>query len=142
MNLHILSPGLQTTVQDRGRFGYQSAGIGVSGAMDPDAYADANYLVGNHRGEAVLEMTLLGPSIQFDNDCVCALTGADMRATLDGEPVARYKPFCIAEGQVLTTLKKLAEQGTSIIYVGHQIEKMKQLCNTICFIRNGQLIRS
>ena len=102
MKLHILTPGLQTTVQDRGRFGYQSAGIGVSGAMDQDAYAAANYLVGNHRGEAALEMTLLGASIQFDGDCVCALTGADMNATLDGEPMERYRPFCIAEGQVLT----------------------------------------
>lgn len=102
MNLHILTPGLQTTVQDRGRFGYQAAGIGTSGAMDLDAYAAANYLVGNHRGEAVLEITLLGPSIRFDEDCVCALTGADMNAALDGEPVPRYRPFCIAEGQVLT----------------------------------------
>ena len=102
MNLHILSPGLQTTVQDRGRFGYQSAGIGTSGAMDQEAYADANYLVGNHRGEAVLEMTLLGASIRFDGDCVCALTGADMNATLDGTPVPRYRPFCVGEGQVLT----------------------------------------
>lgn len=62
------------------------------------------------------------------------------RLLLLDEPVANLDPE--AEGQVLTTLKKLAEQGTSIIYVGHQIEKMKQLCNTICFIRNGQLIRS
>ena len=102
MNLHILTPGLQTTVQDRGRFGYQSAGIGTAGAMDPEAYAAANYLVGNHRGEAVLEMTLLGPSIRFDGDCVCALTGADMGAVLDGQPVERYRPFCVAEGQMLT----------------------------------------
>lgn len=62
------------------------------------------------------------------------------RLLLLDEPVANLDPE--AEEQVLTALKKLSGQGTSIVYVGHQIEKMKQLCDTICFIRNGQLIRS
>ena len=62
------------------------------------------------------------------------------RLLLLDEPVANLDPE--AEEQVLTALKKLAAQGTAIIYVGHQIEKMQQLCDTICFIRNGQLIRS
>ena len=101
MKLQILSPGLQTTVQDRGRLGYQAAGIGVSGAMDREAYESANYLVGNRRGEAALEMTLLGAAIRFDEDCVCALTGADMGAVLDGDAVERYRPFLVSEGQRL-----------------------------------------
>ena len=69
MKLHILNPGPQTTVQDRGRFGYMAYGIAPSGAMDQAAYEAANELLGNRNGEAVLEATLLGPTVQFDGDC-------------------------------------------------------------------------
>lgn len=55
------------------------------------------------------------------------------------EPVANLDPE--AEEQVLTSLKRLAEQGTAIVYVGHQLEKMEQFCNSICFIKNGKVVR-
>lgn len=55
------------------------------------------------------------------------------------EPVANLDPE--AEEQVLTSLKRLAEQGTAIVYVGHQLEKMEQLCDSICFIKNGKVVR-
>ena len=102
MKLHVLSPGPMTTVQDRGRYGYVASGIGVSGVMDQDAYEAANYLVGNKHGEAVLEATLMGPSIQFDADCICAVTGADMGTKIGNKPVEPYRPFWVQSGQVLT----------------------------------------
>lgn len=55
------------------------------------------------------------------------------------EPVANLDR--LAEEQVLTVLKQLAEQGTAIVYVGHQLEKMEQLCTHICFIQNGKVVR-
>ena len=102
MKLHVLAPGPQTTVQDRGRFGYLASGIGTCGVMDTDAYDAANYLVGNRRGEAVLEATLAGPSIRFEADCICAVTGADMDTKIGGRPVEPYRPFWVQAGQVLT----------------------------------------
>ena len=54
------------------------------------------------------------------------------------EPVANLDPE--AEEQVLTVLRRLAEQGTAIVYVGHQMEEMEQLCDSICFIRNGKQV--
>ena len=54
------------------------------------------------------------------------------------EPVANLDPE--AEEQVLAVLKKLAKQGTAIVYVGHQLEDMEQLCDKICFIRNGEQV--
>ena len=102
MKLQVLSPGPLTTIQDRGRYGYIASGIGVSGAMDQDAYEAANYLVGNRHGEAVLEATLMGPSIRFEADCICAVTGADMRAKIGNQPVEPYRPFWVQAGQVLT----------------------------------------
>lgn len=82
MPLTILSPGPLTTVQDEGRFGHLHAGIGRSGAMDARAYRAANALVGNARGEAVLEATLMGPTIRFEQACSIALTGADIATDL------------------------------------------------------------
>ena len=102
MKLHILNPGPQTTVQDRGRFGYMAYGIAPSGAMDQAAYEAANELLGNRNGEAVLEATLLGPTVQFDGDCVIALTGADMGAQLDGVPLETYCSHQVQAGQTLT----------------------------------------
>jgi len=55
------------------------------------------------------------------------------------EPVANLDGT--AEEQVLTALKRLASQGTAIVYVGHQLDKMEQFCNQICFIKNGKVVR-
>lgn len=104
MPLTILSPGPLTTVQDEGRFGHLHAGIGRSGAMDARAYRAANALVGNARGEAVLEATLMGPTIRFEQACSIALTGADMSARLDGQPIPRYACVPVRAGQVLLAL--------------------------------------
>jgi antagonist of KipI len=45
--IEVLEPGMLTTVQDLGRFGYQRYGVPVSGAMDGLALRAANLLVGN-----------------------------------------------------------------------------------------------
>lgn len=102
MQVTVLSPGLFTTIQDRGRFGYIASGIGPSGAMDSDAMDTANWLVGNRPDEAVLEATLLGPSLLFEKDCICAVTGADMEARIGSKPVPFYRPFWVQAGQTLT----------------------------------------
>ena len=83
MGLKVISPGPLTSVQDEGRFGHQRIGMSPAGAMDLHSMRLANLLVGNDLGEGVLEMTFLGPKLQFTQDNVFALTGADMGATLD-----------------------------------------------------------
>ena len=52
--LRVVSPGLLTTIQDRGRIGHQHLGVPVSGALDVVALAAANALV-NRADEAALE---------------------------------------------------------------------------------------
>jgi biotin-dependent carboxylase-like uncharacterized protein len=68
--LHIVRPGLLTTVQDLGRYGYQSLGIAVGGALDPIGLRAANTLVGNAPGAGVLEVLYLGPTIAIEADDV------------------------------------------------------------------------
>ena len=81
-SIHVLSPGLQTTVQDLGRFGWTHFGVSASGAADALALRSANLLVGNAENAATLEMTLAGAEMQFDSATVIALTGSDFGAGL------------------------------------------------------------
>src|SRR5690625_7141982 len=91
MSVEVLSPGLFTTIQDLGRYGSQQFGVIVSGAMDSYSLRIANLLVGNREGEGALEITLVGPKLQFEHDQLIAITGVDLHATIDGksEPLCR-----------------------------------------------------
>src|SRR5204863_6310375 len=95
--IHVLRPGLLMTVQDMGRHGHQHVGLCPGGAMDPIALALANALVGNEPGTASLEITVLGPDLQFDRDTLVALVGADFEAEM---PLNR--PVLIAGGSRLS----------------------------------------
>ena len=65
MSIKIIKPGVQTTLQDGGRFGYRSIGVGSGGAMDLFAMKAANYLCGNDDKKAVLEINCPAPEILF-----------------------------------------------------------------------------
>jgi KipI family sensor histidine kinase inhibitor len=97
----ILRAGLLTTVQDRGRPGCQKFGVTASGAMDEVALRVGNILVGNSQGAAGLEISFVGPQIRILADVVLALTGAEMEADLDGQPVPWYQAFPARAGQLL-----------------------------------------
>lgn len=97
----VLQPGALTTVQDGGRYGFQQFGVGPGGVMDRQAYIMANWLAGSPDGAAVLEATVAGPTLEFCEDGVIALTGADMQATLNGQRVRRYAALSVAAGDVL-----------------------------------------
>lgn len=103
MSVRVLRPGLLTTVQDGGRRGLQHLGIVAGGAMDRIAFGFANALVGNDAGEAVLEITLLGPQLEFEEDALVALCGADYEATLEGERLPRDRPVLVKAGARLVT---------------------------------------
>jgi KipI family sensor histidine kinase inhibitor len=83
----VVRPGLFTTVQDQGRWGHQSSGVSVSGALDLVSHRLANLLVGNAADAATLEVTLAGPELRIDREARVAVTGADLRATLDGAAI-------------------------------------------------------
>ncbi|MBB5172640.1 biotin-dependent carboxyltransferase family protein [Texcoconibacillus texcoconensis] len=97
----IVKPGLLTTVQDLGRTGYQQYGMVVSGAMDIYALQVGNLLVGNERGEAGLEITIMGPEIELLEDAVIAICGADLSATVDNKPAPLWKSFYVQQGQTI-----------------------------------------
>ncbi|UOQ81774.1 biotin-dependent carboxyltransferase family protein [Hymenobacter sp. 5414T-23] len=101
MSCSILRPGLLTTIQDAGRYGYQQAGVIVSGPMDPWAQRLTNLLVGNPAGTAGLEITLLGPTIRFEADHLICISGADLSATLDDQKLPLNRAMAVRQGSTL-----------------------------------------
>ena len=99
--LHLIEPGLLTTVQDRGRYGYQRYGVPVSGAMDEFALRMANVLVGNDQNAAALEITVQGPKIEFLAPTWIAVTGADLSPTLDERTISLWESVRVHAGSVL-----------------------------------------
>jgi urea carboxylase len=100
--VRVLSGGPSTTVQDYpGRLGYWNVGVPPSGPMDALALRLGNRLLGNVEGAAGLEMTAQGPGLLFNTPALVCLTGAELEASLDGQPVAAYAPFQVAAGQTL-----------------------------------------
>ena len=102
MSLRVEEPGLSTTVQDTGRYGHYHIGMPPAGAMDEFAHRVANALVGNSEDAATLEMTYYGPDLEFEEDAVVAVTGADMSPELDGEDVPLWEAIPVDAGQTLS----------------------------------------
>lgn len=101
MSIQIIRPGLLTTVQDEGRFGYRRYGVPVGGSMDMFAARAANTLVGNSRHDAVLEITMSGPELQVQTNQLISLCGADLSATVDRQSVPLWRPVLLRAGSVL-----------------------------------------
>jgi biotin-dependent carboxylase-like uncharacterized protein len=106
--LEIITPGLHTTVQDRGRLGWQAIGVPVSGALDSVALRLANCLVGNPPGTAALEILLSGPTFAVAADTVrVALAAADASLAVNGastREVPAWQSARLARGDVVTVV--------------------------------------
>jgi antagonist of KipI len=86
--VQIVQPGPMTLIQDRGRLGFQKLGVSVSGAVDIDSFDLGNLLVGNDPDAACLEILLGGLEIEFLDDLIIAVTGAESDVTIDGVTIA------------------------------------------------------
>ncbi|MGA9335660.1 MAG: biotin-dependent carboxyltransferase family protein [Rudaea sp.] len=101
MSIHVLAPGLLTTVQDGGRTGFSALGVGQSGAMDSVSMRLANMLVGNAHDAAVLEITLLGPRLRLDTDSLIALTGSEIETHCSDRRIPAWRPVALRAGSEL-----------------------------------------
>ncbi|MHC6223024.1 5-oxoprolinase subunit B/C family protein [Arthrobacter sp. MMS24-S77] len=106
--LVVRFPGLQSLIQDLGRPGLGDLGVSAAGAADQQSARQANRLVGNEPGAAVVETVLGGLSVQADGDHVLAIAGAvaplDIRDA-SGAPVRRASmctPFALLDGETLS----------------------------------------
>ena len=99
--INVVTPGFQSTVQDLGRPGYAHLGVSASGAADPVSLRIGNWLVGNPKGAAAIEMTLTGAALAFPEACVVAVTGSDFEPAIDGVRVPLWTGLEVRPGQTL-----------------------------------------
>lgn len=92
----ILKPGVQTTLQDHGRAAYHSFGVPAAGPMDRVAAKLANQLAGNPESNSVMEFTLIGPELEIEGTGILAITGGDFPCTLDGKPIPMNQAIPVA----------------------------------------------
>lgn len=123
--LRVLAPGLMTTVQDRGRTGYQAFGIPVSGALDAENLVLANALAGNDPATAALEIRLVGPTMKVDSESVVlALSGtAGCIEILEPErrSVASHRSVTLVRGQVFR-IAEVSDTACCYLAVGGGID--------------------
>ena len=102
VTLTFQKAGMLTTIQDAGRRKHQTFGVPVGGVMDKAAAHTANELVGNTTDSPVLEITLLGPTIHFNQTVQIAITGADLSPTINKKPIAYYQTITIKANDTLS----------------------------------------
>ena len=100
--LKVLKAGLFTTIQDQGRYGFLDKGVPVAGYMDSFSATKINTLLENKKEAAVMEMTMTGPTLQFERATFIAIGGANISATLNNKEVANYKVLKIEKGDILS----------------------------------------
>lgn len=146
-SLEVVKPGLQTTIQDGGRPGHLARGIPPAGAQDFRSFALASLLVGNeppppplspgYPGDAGLEILAMGPTLSFTVETVFALTGGDIAAKLDGEPVEMWRAVRAPAG---STLKcgKVGPGARSYLAVAGGIDVPPYLGSRATYVRGAQ----
>jgi antagonist of KipI len=100
--LEVLDPGILTTIQDLGRFGFSQFGVPPSGALDSFSLRVGNLLVGNNEAAAGLETTVMGLKLKALREAVIALSGGNLSPSLNGEPLEMWRSHLLVEGDVLS----------------------------------------
>jgi len=101
----VLEPGILTTIQDLGRYGFSEFGVPPSGALDTSSLRVGNLLVGNGEEEACLEITLMGLRIRALKEVVIAITGGDLSPILNGESVEMWRTHLLVQDDVIAFKK-------------------------------------
>lgn len=99
--LQVISPGMLSLIQDRGRFGVARDGLSAGGPADLHAYCWANKLLENASTAPVLEITMGNASFLALDDVLMSLTGAETHPSIDGQPVANWRSFLLRKGETL-----------------------------------------
>lgn len=99
--IKVLKPGLLSSIQDLGRTGYQKFGVIASGAMDPFSHRMANLLSGNEENDPALEITMMGPTLTFEEDTLISICGGDLSPLINGQPIRTWRSIFVKKGSEL-----------------------------------------
>lgn len=146
--IEVLDGGVQSTIQDYpGMIGYWFVGVPPCGPMDNYSFRIGNRILGNEEDAPGIEMTLRGGSYRFRTTVSFCLTGADMQATLDGEPISMYQVIHASPMQVLK-LKDCKVGMRSYLLVAGGFDMPKIMGSSSTFVdgnfggHNGRTLRT
>ena len=100
--VRVINPGIYSTIQDLGRFGFQKFGVPISGVMDSYSAKLANTILINDDNDAVLEITIKGPILEFQTETAICISGADLSPKLNSVSIENNKPILIKKGNILS----------------------------------------
>lgn len=132
----VVRPGSLATIQDLGRYGYQQYGVPPSGAADNYALRVGNLLVGNDEATACLEITLLGFQLRVLKDTIVAITGADLSATLNTNPIPLWEAIAVHQEDVIS-FPRPENGGRAYLSVAGGIQIPKVMGSAATCIRAG-----
>jgi antagonist of KipI len=132
----VINPGIHTTIQDQGRYGFMKYGIPPSGAMDQYSYMVGNLLLGNSDNSASLEITLHGLIIEAIISVTIAITGGNLCAYLNDHPAPQWAPVTMEKRDILY-FKRRKEGFRAYLAVGGGFNTPEILGSKSTFIKGG-----
>lgn len=102
MSFEVIKPGILSTLQDWGRYGYQHIGLTTGGPMDEHAFCWANWLLENEMNMAQIEITWGKLILKAHEPTIIALTGADLKAKLNDQYISPWTTYNISKGDILS----------------------------------------
>jgi urea carboxylase len=136
--IKVIDGGLFTSVQDvPGRLGYWNVGVPPSGPMDDRSHRLANALLGNDERAPALEVTLLGPTIEFRAPTAIVLGGADFGTRLDGSTVPMWTVVEAAAGSRLEMGRCVGPGMRGVLAVAGGLRVPQHLGSASTFVLGG-----
>ncbi|MFI2744630.1 biotin-dependent carboxyltransferase family protein [Zhouia sp. PK063] len=145
--IKVLSEGLYTTIQDSGRFRYRHLGVPVGGYLDEYSAEKANLMIGNIASAALMEITLLGPTLKFQESTFIAITGLEAQVYLNNELIPVNTVYQIKKNDILS-IKQITKGSRLYISVkgGFKTKKVlgsrsyfKNITNAARILKNDEL---
>ncbi len=99
--IEVITPGIYSSIQDQGRFGFRNLGVPLSGVMDSNSANLANALLNNHQKCAVLETTFVGSILKFHQETFIAITGANCSIKINNKSIALNTTHKIYQNDIL-----------------------------------------
>ncbi len=105
--IKVISPGISTSIQDEGRFGFAHFGVPTSGAMDLQSYQLANGILNNESNSATLEITYGNAKFEFIEHNEICITGANFSPHINNKEISLNKRIVVSKGDQLTFRKRI-----------------------------------
>jgi biotin-dependent carboxylase-like uncharacterized protein len=96
--LRVIQPGIQSLIQDRGRYGFHNIGLTTGGPLDRNSFRWANRLCGNDEAMAGIEIMVGGLVLEAQISTQIAVTGAHIPLKINQQAVECWRSHAVRPG--------------------------------------------